>query len=128
MAGPAGTQINEEVNQKELEKEITQTLIKFYTADTIFVVLIFNFQIWKYLPIVAKSLLSTPSTACQSPSACMIARSSAYTYFLAETVFDKSEVWILKKGVQRRILLLLLVLVVRVKLRLPTRSMIMRIM
>ena len=40
--------------------------------------------------MVAMSLLSTPSTACQSPSTCKIARSSAYAYFL-ETMFGKSE-------------------------------------
>ena len=34
---------------------------------------------------VAMSLLITPSNACQSPSACMIARLSGYAYFL-ETV------------------------------------------
>ena len=36
------------------------------------------------------SLVSAPSTACQSPSACMIAKSSAYTYCL-ETVVGRSE-------------------------------------
>jgi len=56
-----------------------------------FVVLSFSLQIWRYSPTVAMSLLSTPSTAYQSPTACMIARSSAYAYFL-ETVFGKSEV------------------------------------
>ena len=42
------------------------------------------------------SLLSTPSTTSQSPSACMIARSTAYAYFL-EMVVDRSEMQILKR-------------------------------
>jgi len=57
-------------------------------------VLNFYFQVWEYSPTVAMSLLSTPYTACQSPSACMIARSLAYAYFI-ETVVGKSEVWML---------------------------------
>jgi len=36
------------------------------------------------------TVASTPSTACQSPSACVIARQSAYAYFL-ETVVGRSE-------------------------------------
>ena len=51
----------------------------------------FSFQLWKYSPSVAMSLLSAPSTASQSPSACMIARSSAYAYFL-EMMAGRSEV------------------------------------
>ena len=42
------------------------------TADTVFVVLRFNIQVWRYSPTVAMSLLSTPSTACQSLSACIL--------------------------------------------------------
>jgi len=61
------------------------------TADTVFVVLSFSFQIWSYSPTVATSLFSTTSTACQSPSACMTASSPAYACFL-ETVFGRSEV------------------------------------
>jgi len=34
------------------------------TADTVFVVLGFSFQVWRYSPSVAMSLLSAPSTAC----------------------------------------------------------------
>ena len=55
-----------------------------------FVVLSFSFQIWRHSPTVAMSMFSTPSTACQYPSACVIARSSAYAYFL-ETVVGRSE-------------------------------------
>jgi len=66
-------------------------LFRWKTADTAFLVLNFNFQVWKYSPTVAMSLLSTPSTVCQSPSACMIARSLAYVCFL-EMVVVKSEV------------------------------------
>jgi len=36
--------------------------------------------------MVAMSLLSTPSAACQSPSACMIPRSLLYAYFLEMVV------------------------------------------
>ena len=55
-----------------------------------FVVLSFSFQVLRYSPAVAMFLLSTPSTACQSPSACVIARSSVYAYFL-EMVVGRSE-------------------------------------
>ena len=41
--------------------------------------------------MVYTSLLSTPSTACQTISACMIARSSAYAY-VPEMAIAKSEV------------------------------------
>jgi len=50
----------------------------------------FSFQVWRNSPAVAMSLLRVLSTACQSPSACMIARSSAYAYFL-ETMVGRSE-------------------------------------
>jgi len=60
-------------------------------ADSVFVVLSFSFQVWRYSPSIAMSFLSTPSTACQFPSACMIARSSAYAYFL-EMVVGRSVV------------------------------------
>ena len=65
-------------------------LLRWKTANTVFVVLSFSFQVWKYSPTVAMSLLSTPSTACQSPPAGMIVRSSAYTYFL-ETAVGRPE-------------------------------------
>jgi len=65
--------------------------LRWKAADTAFLVLSFTFPVWRYSPTVAISLLSTPSTVCQSPSACMIARSLAYAYFL-ETVVVKSEV------------------------------------
>jgi len=51
-------------------------------VDTFFVGLSFSLQVWMYSPVVAMSLLSSPSTACQSPLACMIAKSSAYAFFL----------------------------------------------
>jgi len=63
------------------------SLLRWKAAVTVFVVLSFSFQVWRYSLIVAMSLLSISSTACQSPSACMIARSSAYAYFL-ETVIS----------------------------------------
>ena len=67
------------------------SLLRQKIANAAFVVLGINFQFWRYSPVVAMSLLSTPSHACQSPSACMIARLLAYAYFL-ETVAGKSEV------------------------------------
>ena len=95
----------------------------------------FSFQVWRYSPSVAMSLLSAPSVACQSPSACMMARSSAHAYFL-EMVVGRSEMWMLNSRgartyprgtpfLRRRDLLLWPFLVVSVKLRLPTISMIM---
>ena len=69
---------------------LASLLLRWNIANTVFVVLSFSFQVWRYSPNVAMSLLSVPSTACQPPSACMIARSSAYAYFL-EMVFGRSE-------------------------------------
>ena len=51
--------------------------------------------------MVAMSLLSTPSTACQSPSACIIARLSAYAYFL-ESGWQVGDVDVEEKGCQDR--------------------------
>jgi len=73
-----------------LSSRLASLLLRWKAADTVFVVLSFSFQVWRYSPSVAMSLVSTPSTARQSPSACMIARSSAYAYFL-ETVVGRSE-------------------------------------
>ena len=73
-----------------LSSRLASLLLRWKTADTVFVVLSFSFQVWRYSPTVVISLFSTPSTACQSPSACMIAGSSAYAYFL-ETVVGRSE-------------------------------------
>ena len=53
-------------------------------------------QVWSYSPTVAMSLLNTPSTDCQSLSACMIAGSSAYACVL-ETVVGESEMQVLKR-------------------------------
>ena len=76
---------------------VASLLLRLKTTDTTFVVLSFNnFQIWRYSPTVAMSLLSTPSTACQFPSAYMIAGSLAYAYFL-ETVVSKLEVYTFKR-------------------------------
>jgi len=71
----------------------------------------------------AMSLLSTPFTACPSPSVSMIARSSKYAYFVRWWL--ASQVFMLKRRGARmdhRNLLRLRLLMVRVKLRLPTRS------
>ena len=46
------------------------------------VVLSFSFQVWRYSPTVAMTMVSAPSTAWHSPSTSMIGRSSAYAYFL----------------------------------------------
>ena len=67
------------------------SLLRWKTADTVFVVLSFSFQVWMYSPTVAMSLVSIPSTACQSQSALMLARSSAYAYYL-EMVVARSEI------------------------------------
>jgi len=53
-------------------------------------------QVWSYSPTVAMSLPNTPSTDCQSLSACMIAGSSAYACVL-ETVVGESEMQVLKR-------------------------------
>jgi len=64
-----------------VSSHLASLLLSWKSADTVYVVLSFSFQVWRYSPTVAMSLLSTPSTTCQSPSTCMIARSSANTYF-----------------------------------------------
>jgi len=69
-------------------------------GNPVFEVLSFNFHVWRYSPTVAMSLLSTPSTLYQSPSACMIARSSVYAYFL-ETVVVRG-VDVEEKGYKKR--------------------------
>jgi len=82
---------------------LASLLLRWKAANTVFVVLSFNFQVWRYSPTVVMSLVRTPSTVCQSPSACMIVRSSAYACFL-ETVVGRSEMSMLKriKGHQDR--------------------------
>jgi len=50
------------------EQKRTASLLRWKTANTVFVVLSFSFQAWRYSLTVAMSL-STPSTVCQSPSA-----------------------------------------------------------
>ena len=57
---------------------LASLLLRWKTANTAFVVLSFNCQVWRYSPKAAMSLLRTPSTVCQSPSVCMTARSLAY--------------------------------------------------
>ena len=69
---------------------LASLLLRWKTAETVFMVLIFSYQVWRYSPSVVMSLLSAPSTACQFPSACMIAGSSAYAYVL-EMVVGRSE-------------------------------------
>ena len=75
-------------------------VIEMDSADTVFVVLNFSFQVWTLpclcSPTVAMYLLSTPSTACQCPSTCIIARLSAYAHS-QETVLGKSEMEMLKR-------------------------------
>ena len=70
---------------------LTSLLLRWKTANAAFVVLSFNFQVWRYSPTVAMSLFCTPSTVFPSPWACMIARSLAYAYFL-ETMASRSEI------------------------------------
>jgi len=59
-------------------------LLRWKTADTVFVVLNFGVQVQRYSSTVDMSFPSTLSTTFQSLSACMTARSS-YAYF-RETV------------------------------------------
>ena len=79
---------------------LASLLLRWKTADTVFVVLSFSFQVWKYSLTVSLSLLSTPFTAYQSPSAWLNVRSSAYAFF-AETVVGRvRDVYIEVKGCQ----------------------------
>jgi len=75
---------------------LASLLLRWKAADTVFVVLSFGIQVGSYSHTVAMSLPNTPSTACQSVSACMIAGSSAYAFFL-EMVVGKSEMQVLKR-------------------------------
>jgi len=72
-----------------LSSYLASLLLRWKAADTVFVVLSFSFQVCRYSLTVVMFQFSTPSTACQSPSACMIARSSAY--FL-EAVVGRSDI------------------------------------
>ena len=85
---------------------LASLLLRWKTANTVFVVLSFSFQVWRYSPSVAMSLVSASSTACQSPSACVIARSSAYACFL-ETVVGRLYVWMLKSYRKSRLALVI---------------------
>jgi len=78
------------------------SLLKWKTADTVFVVLKFSFHVWKYSFTVAMSLLRTLSTVCQS--ACMIARSSTYAYciFSGDGVWQARDVDVEEKEFQDR--------------------------
>ena len=113
-----------------LSSRLASLLLRMKTADTVFVVLNFSFQVWRYSPTVNMSLVCAHSTAWQSPSACMIARSSssAYAYFLRWLLADRRcRCWTVMAPGQipvGRHLLHLQFLVLRVKLRLPTISMI----
>jgi len=80
---------------------LASLLLRWKAADTVFLMLSFSFEVWSYSPTVAMSLLCTLSSVCQSPSACMIARSSAYANFL-ETVVGKSEMQMMKRKGARR--------------------------
>jgi len=75
-------------------------VVEVKTANTAFVVLSFNLHVWRYSPTVVMSLHCSPSTICQSPSACMIARLLPYAYCIAyflEKVVGRSEMQMLKK-------------------------------
>jgi len=48
---------------------LASLLLRRKTTDTVFVVLSFSFQIWRYSPAVAMSFPSASSPACQLPSA-----------------------------------------------------------
>jgi len=63
--------------EAERQGFVIDFFVKMKTADAVFVVLSFSFQVWRYSLTVAMSLPNTSSTytACQSPSACMIASS-----------------------------------------------------
>ena len=50
-----------------LSSHLTSLLLRWKTADTVFVVLSFSFQIWRFSPTVTMSLLSAHFTAYQFP-------------------------------------------------------------
>ena len=47
-----------------LSSRLTSLLLRWKTADTVFEALSFSFQVWRYSPSVAMSILRAPSTAC----------------------------------------------------------------
>jgi len=53
----------------DFQLTLASLLLRCKTANTALSVLSFNFQVWKYSPRVAISLLRNPSTICQFPSA-----------------------------------------------------------
>ena len=74
------------------------SLLRWKTADTDFVVQSFSFQVSMYSPKVAMSLLSTPSTTCQSPSTCTIAKVVSICTLSREVVWQIRDVYIEEKG------------------------------
>ena len=50
-----------------LSSGLASSLLRWKIADIVFVALNFSFQVWRYSGALAMSLVSTPSTACQSP-------------------------------------------------------------
>ena len=47
-----------------LSSRLASLLLRMKTADTVFVVLSFSFQVWRYSPTVNMSLVCAHSTAC----------------------------------------------------------------
>jgi len=70
---------------------LVSLLLRWKIDNTALVGLSFNFQVCRYSPMVTMSLLSTPCTVCQSPSACMNAMTLPYANFL-RLLFGNSEV------------------------------------
>jgi len=61
---------------------LASLLLRWKTANTVFVILSFNFHVWGYSPIVAISLLSTPSTVVSlHQHAWLLGRRRVYTFW-----------------------------------------------
>jgi len=90
------------VIEVDFHLRLASLFLTWKAVNTVFGVLSFSFQVWRYSPMVAMSLVSTPSTACQSPSACIIVGSSTYAYFLETVVWQVGGVGVEEKERQDR--------------------------
>jgi len=78
------------------------SLLKVEDCRHCFVMLSFSFQVWRYSPTFAMSLVSTPSTACQSPSACNDCQVVSICILSGDGGWQVRDVGVEEKGCQDR--------------------------
>jgi len=86
-----------------LSSGLASLLLRWKTADTVFVVLSFSFQVWRYSVTVAMSLHSTPSTACRSHQhAWLLGRQHMHTFWRRCLASQRCRCW--REGVPGQLL------------------------